>query len=209
MRKTYYNNTAFLDLLFNFLLATTILLVIAVSFIIKQSKADIKTKAEFVVTIDWTGEHDNDVDIWIEDPAENLLWYKQKEVGVMHLDRDDLGHTGDTHQTLDGEVSIIKINHEIATIRGCIEGEWVINLHLYRQGTKEPTTTKISLIKLNPRATVIFSKEFEMATYWEQITVARIFMTNSGKILRVEDGPFKDLIIDQAAQATTYMNQDF
>ena len=209
MLKKASNNTSLLDLLFNFLLATMILLVIAVCFIIvEQNKADIKTKAEFVITIDWDGEQNNDVDIWILDPQENLLWYREKEIGVMHLDRDDLGHLND-YQVINGESVPIKVNQEIVTIRGVVEGEWVINLHLYRQSNKNPTNTTISLIKLNPKATIIFSKKLELKTYWKQITVARIFMTNSGEILKIEDGPFRDLIQDRVAASHTSTNVVF
>ena len=191
MRKNYHSNTAFLDLLFNFLLATMILLTIAVVFIVtEQNKADIKTKAEFVITISWNEEYDNDVDVWVEDPLGRLLWYRQKEAGLMHLDRDDMGHRNDI--TEDGKV--IRINQEIVTIRGCVEGEWVVNLHLYKKHTREPTDVEVSFIKLNPKATLIFGKRFTLIDYWEQITVARLYMTRTGRILQVDDGPYKDLI---------------
>ena len=203
MKRTYYNNTSFLDILFNFLLATVILLVIAVSFIItEQNKADIKVNAEFVITLEWDHDQDNDIDVWIEDPDGSLLWYRDQKVGVMHGDRDDKGWSDDIY--INGE--IIKINQEIITFRGIIEGEWIINIHFYRIGIrprdKEGSTIKISLIKLNPKATIIFKKEYRMETYWEQITVARFHMTSAGTILELTDGPFKDLIEDRANPST-------
>ena len=205
MRKTYYNNTSFLDILFNFLLISIILLAIAVSFIIvERNKADIETKAEFVLILKWTGEHDNDIDIWINDPADRTLWFREKEVGMMHLDRDDRGHIDDRYTASGGKEKIIFINQEIATIRGILAGEWTVNIHLYRQNINEPTDTNIKLIKLNPRATVIFDKDYKMSTYWEEITVARFTMTQAGEILDIDD-TYKDLIRDQVrASATVY-----
>lgn len=198
MKKIYYNNTSFLDVLFNFLLATIVLLVIAVlHIVVEQNKADIKVNAEFVITLEWDHDQDNDVDIWIEDPNRLVLWYRDQEVGVMHGDRDDKGWQDDMY--INGE--IIKINQEIITFRGIVEGEWIINIHLYRVGKsvrdKEGSTVKISLIKLNPKASIIFKKEYRMETYWEQITVARFHMTGAGIVLNLTDEPFKDLIEDR------------
>jgi len=191
MRRTYSNNISFLDLLFNFLLATTVLLVIAVCFIIvEKNEADIKTKAEFVITVTWNEDYNNDVDIWVQDPMGNLLWFRQKEISLMHLDRDDVGDRDDV--TIDGE--IIKINQEIVTIRGNTEGEWIINIHLYKQIIKDPTNVKVTLIKLNPKATVIFHKELQLLEFWQQMTVARMMMSAKGEILQIDNGPFKDLI---------------
>ena len=191
MRRTYSNNISFLDLLFNFLLATTVLLVIAVCFIItEKNEADIKTKAEFVITMTWNEDYNNDVDIWVQDPLENLLWFRKKEVGLMHLDRDDVGNRDDI--TISGEV--IKINQEIVTIRGNTEGEWIINVHLYKQRIKQPTNVKVTLIKLNPKAILIFCKELQLIEFWQQVTLARLIMSESGEILQIDNGPFKDLI---------------
>jgi hypothetical protein len=210
MRRTYYNNTSFLDLLFNFLLATVILLVIAVSFIItEQNKADIEMNAEFVITLEWDGEQNNDVDIWIEDPYEKVLWYRNRETGVMHNDRDDKGHIDDVYK--DGR--IIRINQEIVTFRGILEGDWTINVHLYRVGNKDldklPTDVTVTMIKLNPRASIVFKKEYEMVDHWDQITVARFYMTESGEILDLTDGPFKDLIQDKVFTPYTTQHQGY
>ena len=209
MRRTYYNNTSFLDVLFNFLLATVILLVIAVlHIVVEQNKADIETNAEFVITVVWDNDQNNDVDIWIEDPNELLMWYRDQEVGVIHNDRDDKGLRDDIY--IDGK--FIQVNQEIVTFRGIVEGEWIVNMHLYRVGDtdrdKEGSKVVVTMIKLNPKATIVFKKEYYMKEYWEQITVARFNMTNSGTIFNLTDKPFKDLIEDRVFQTTTTSEED-
>ena len=94
--------------------------------------------------------------------------------------------------TISGEV--IKINQEIVTIRGNTEGEWIINVHLYKQTIKQPTNVKVTLIKLNPKAILIFCKELQLIEFWQQVTLARLIMSESGEILQIDNGPFKDLI---------------
>ena len=69
-RRIYYNNTSFLDLLFNTLVGFVLLFIISFLLINPSlKKADIKTKAEFVITVTWSDNSHDDVDTWLQDPA--------------------------------------------------------------------------------------------------------------------------------------------
>src|ERR1700686_4169966 len=54
-----------------------------------QGKID--TKAEFIVTMTWPGNHPDDIDLYVEDPLGNIVWYHEREAGFLTLDRDDRG----------------------------------------------------------------------------------------------------------------------
>ena len=68
----------------------------AISFILINPISTVQLNADFIITITWPDEHPDDVDTYVEDPAGNVLWYHAKEVGLMHLDRDDRGNYKDT-----------------------------------------------------------------------------------------------------------------
>ena len=55
----------------------------------KSGKID--TKAEFLITMTWPDSHPDDIDLYAEDPAGNIVWYHVREAGFMVLDRDDRG----------------------------------------------------------------------------------------------------------------------
>ena len=197
MRRAYHNNISFLDLLFNLLLMTIILLVVAVlHIVIENNKADIKTQAEFIITTTWDKQIDYDVDTWVQDPEGNILWYNQKEIGVMHLDRDDLGHLGNDWYFDEFGTAVYNPNQEIVTFRGIMAGEWIINLHLYRKGYNydSPISVSVTFIKLHPKAKTVFSKKIQISEYWQEETVARVNITACGDVLSVEDGPKKKLV---------------
>jgi len=194
MRRTYYNSLSFTDLLFQCLLVLAIcLIILSMLSAIQKNKADIETKAEFVAIVTWTPDYNNDVDIWIEDPAENILWYHQREIGVMHLDRDDRGSVDDIYETRNNEIIAIEINQEIATIRGIIPGEWIINIHMYRMSIPEPTDVTVKIIKLHPTANTVLEKKYVMTRYWEEITVCRMMINSDGKVFDIDDTP-KNLV---------------
>jgi|TARA_R100000808_G_scaffold3827_2_gene13125 hypothetical protein len=185
MKRNYHTNLAFLDVLFNTLLCFAALF--ALSFIlINPSKAEknVEMKAEFVIVVTWPKDLDNDVDVYLEDPAGNLVSFSRREDGLMHLDRDDLGRRNDFIQTPAGPVEYPE-NREIITIRGTIPGEYVLNVHMYNKHSPEPVTPVTVLVdKINPYSTVLV-KTVELKEKGDEKTVCRFVVDKEGKITDV------------------------
>lgn len=189
-RRIYYNNTSFLDLLFNTLVGFVFLFIIAFLLINPSiKKADIKTKAEFVITVTWSDNSQDDVDTWLQDPAGNVLHFRQRDVGLAHLDRDDLGKINDTITLDDGRRVEYPHNQELTTIRGFLTGEWVLNVHMYNKRDANPILVEVRIDKLNPKVETVFYKKIVMKSRWEEITVTRFVMTNQGDIINWDDLP--------------------
>jgi hypothetical protein len=189
-RRIYYNNTSFLDLLFNTLVGFVFLFIIAFLLINPSlKKADIKTKAEFVITVTWSDHSQDDVDTWLQDPAGNVLHFRQRDVGLAHLDRDDLGKINDTITLEDGRRVEYPHNQELTTIRGFLTGEWVLNLHMYNKRDANPILVEVRIDRLNPKVETVFYKKIMMKSRWEEITVTRFVMTNQGDIIDWDDLP--------------------
>jgi len=204
--RNYHSSTSFLDLLFNTVLVYVFLFFMAFLLITpEQKQSDIKTKAEFIVTLTWDDESVDDVDLWMEDPLGDTLYFRSTDVNFMHLDRDDLGFANDSITMPDGRVVSVSRNQEIASIRGFIPGEWILNIHMYnkrdftdakhnKNGIK-PTNVKIKLEKINPSVKTIVYKTYVMRKHWEEITVVRFTMSANGDIISVSDLP-KKLLFD-------------
>lgn len=194
LRNRYHNNTSFLDLLFNTLLAFVFLFIMAFLLIVPEKKdASIETKAEYVITLTWDDESEDDVDVWLEDPTSAVMSFQKREVNLTHLDRDDLGKKKDVIILQDGTEVEYKHNQEIVTIRGFIPGEWILNIHMYNKRDKKPTNVEVRIDKLNPSVKTIIYKKFIMNENWEEITVTRFTMTARGEILSMND-LFKELV---------------
>lgn len=192
LRRSYHNSVSFLDLLFNGWLIYVFLFIVSFLLIVpERNKAEINTKAEFVIILTWDDTSVDDIDLWIEDPNKRVVYYKRKENGLVHLDRDDMGIHNDKVVLNTGESIVVEKNQEIATIRGFIPGEWVINIHVYRKTDLSKTNAMVRILKLNPAAKCIVEKGYILEKHWQEITVARIMMTSSGKILSISDLPKK------------------
>ena len=182
--KSYNSNTSFLDILFNTLVGFVLLFIIAFLLISPvKKKKEIEQKAEYVITVTWPGDLSDDVDSWLEDPTGKVMYFRKREVGLMHLDRDDLGTLNDSQYVPGIGFVNYPFNREITTIRGIMPGEYVFNVHLYRKTSGDgsiPVT--VILEKLNPHVKLLYSKTVELGAFWQEETIIRFVLDVDGEV---------------------------
>ena len=190
MKRNYSNPIGFLDILFLTLVGFVFITAVSLLLIKPEQKSEgIKPKAEYVITVTWDDANSNDVDTWMRDPAGNVCYFRDKEIGLMHLDRDDLGEQNDKIYMPDGTVVEFKSNQEMMTIRGIIPGEYILNVHLFAVRDPSPTKVRIRIEKLNPVHLIVFQKEVILTAKWHEITVTRFTMNADGWIINFDDLP--------------------
>ena len=183
MKRNYHTNLAFLDLLFNTLLCFAALFSLAF-ILINPSKKNktVDAKAEFIITVIWPSEMDDDVDTYVEDPEGNLIAFNRREQGLMHLDRDDTGLSFDTISTSFGIVEY-KENREMVTIRGYVPGEYVVNVHMYTKREDKETPVTIILEKINPYK-VVTGRNVVLKLRGDEKTAFRFTVDDEGKVIQ-------------------------
>jgi hypothetical protein len=203
MRRSSPIGVGFTDLLFNALLGFVVMFVLAYLLINPIAKTGaIDAKAEFLITLSWPDGRPEDVDLYVEDPAGNLVWFRTREAGLMHLDRDDLGRSNDVIRVAGRDI-VNPINQEIVSIRGIQPGEYVVNLHLYRaQSDQQPVPATVKVEKLNPRVEVVFYGEIVLVRPREERTAVRFRVASDGKVGDVNQLA-KDLVPMRHATAVT------
>jgi hypothetical protein len=176
----------FTDLLFNALLGFVVMFVLAFLMINPIAKTGaVDAKAEFLVTLSWPDGRSEDIDLYVEDPAGNLVWFRAREAGLMHLDRDDLGRSNDVIRVAGREI-VHPLNQEIVAIRGLQSGEYVVNLHLYRAAPDAlPVPAVVKVEKLNPKVEVVFYGEIVLARPSEERTAVRFSLRADGGVADV------------------------
>ncbi len=176
-----------LDVLWNMLIFFIFMWVIQVVKPEEKQKKQVEIKAEFIIAVEWPVGNNDDVDVYLEDPVGNLIFYQKKDAGLMHMDRDDLGSVNDRIKTDQGWVEYHE-NKELITIRGIIPGEYILNVHMFSKRDKNPIIVTITMTKLNPHS-IVFLKTVELVTHGDEKTVARFTMDGKGKVVSLsEDG---------------------
>jgi hypothetical protein len=179
----------FTDMLFNVLLGFAFMVFIAFSLINPTNKTGaVDVKAEFIITMNWPDNDPNDMDIYVEDPAGNIVWYHSKEAGLMHLDRDDRGNYRDTI-TVNGHTIQNPLNQETVTVRGIVPGEYVVNGNEFLASTPDKVPVSIKVEKLNPVATVVYYGTHEFDHKGQEETFVRFTLDENGQVTDVNTRP--------------------
>ena len=175
----------FSDLLFNTLLAFVMLFAIALLAMNPKAKTGvIDAKAEFIITVTWPDRDPNDIDTWVQDPAGNLVWFRSREAGMMHLDRDDRGLANDT-LVINGQQVVNPLNQEVVTVRGFAPGEYTVNVFYYESKNGQPVDVTVSVVKVNPRAEVVFYGVQRLNRKGDERTAVRFTLDRDGRVTGV------------------------
>ncbi len=192
----------FYDMLFNMLIAFVFCFIVALIAMNPKARksGDVAAKAEFILNLNWPDDDPNDIDLWVQSPAGEVVWFRARESGLMHLDRDDRGASNDTVE-INGRTIVNPLNQEVVTLRGIVSGEYIVNAHYYdsskaadakassdpRAGRSVPVS--LSLIKVNPRAEVTYYGQQVIKRPGDEVTLLRFTIRNDGSVVGMSTLP--------------------
>ena len=172
----------FTDLLFNALLGFAFMFAIAFMLInSSEETGNIRSNAEILISVQWPDDHPDDVDAIVEDPQGSLVWYHNRDSGLMQVDRDDRGNLAD-NLNINGEVVSNPINQETITVRGLQSGEYIINLLHYKSNFKEPLPVTVKVEKLNPSVELVYYGEHFLNGVGDEMTALRFYVDSQKNI---------------------------
>jgi hypothetical protein len=178
----------FSALLFNSLKAITFMFFIAFAMINKPAdQGNVVVKADMLITVTWPDNNPDDVDTYVQDPAGNIVWYNQKEAGLMNLERDDRGNFKDTI-LVNGKEIQNPLNQEIVTLRGLEDGEYVVNVVHYIANGAAPLPVQVKVDKLNPTVKVIYYNTLQLKGTGDEQTAVR-FTLKGQDVINVNTTP--------------------
>lgn len=198
MRHSYFSRAdggdAFTDLLFNALLGFAFMFVTAFSLISDpDARGKVDPNAEVLITVRWPDDHPDDVDTIVEDPRGQLVWYHNKDSGLMHLDRDDRGTFQDTI-VIDGARVANPINQETISLRALAAGEYVVNILHYKANFDAPLPVTVKIEKLNPTVVLAYYGTHELTGLGQELTAIRFTINSEGEVTELSNRP-KALVI--------------
>ena len=190
MRRSYHSNLAFIDILFNTLLCFVVFFTLA---LIHMKKDDVTSEtkgiefdAYVMIVATWPGEYGDDIDLYIKDPQGGLVFFRQKNNKIMHLDRDDMGTIGEFANEEDRFYN----NREVVTIRQSVPGEFIINAHVYRKSSYGPVPVTFKVMKIRPFKTV-YDRTIVLDYTGQEKTACRFTVKENGAIENINQLPIK------------------
>ena len=149
-----------------------------------EQSGKVDSKAEFMITVSWPDNHPDDIDVLVEDPRGQVLWFDNKDTEVMHLDRDDRGSFHD-QLVIDGQKISNPINQETVSLRAWIPGEYVVNILHYKANYKAAVPVTVKIEKLNPEVVLVYYGVHELNQVGQELTAARFVLDSSGQSIKV------------------------
>jgi hypothetical protein len=204
MRHSIYSEReeqdAFTDLLFNALLGFAFMFVAAFALIRDpDNSGKIDAKAEVLITVRWPDRHPDDVDTLVEGPGGELVWYHNRDSGLMHLDRDDRGLFADRIE-LDGREVSNPINQETVSVRALQPGEYVVNVLHYQSNYSAPLPVTVKVEKLNPTVSLVFYGTRELTGVGDEQTAVRFTIDSEGQVAGTTE--LQKKLLTRAVQAS-------
>jgi len=177
-------------MLFNMLIAFVLCFVIALMAFHPQARkvGEVPAKAEFMITVAWPDHNPNDIDTLVLEPGGKLLWFRQRDAGLLHLDRDDRGAKNNS-VLVDGRQLTSGARQEIVTLRGLVPGEYVVNAHYYESLDQQPVDVTVTVVKINPQAEVVFTGTQRILAKGEERTLVRFSINEAGLVTQVGTQP--------------------
>lgn len=210
----YDNGVAFLDMLFNYLLAFAMLFLLAYLMMRPPTKTDatVKPRAEILLAMNWPDGALDDIDMWVMLPDGRKVYFRNRDVDYITLERDDLGAINDFYTDGAGERKLTLINREVMTIRAIVPGRYVVSAHVYAahsqitdatDGGKTwpanpplPYPVTLEVIKLNPRFTEVAKSTVQLTERGQEAVFVAFDVDAEGNVTQFELNPSQYQIVD-------------
>lgn len=177
----------FTDMLLNVLMGFTIMVFISFSLIRPDAlTGNVNVQADYLITMTWPDNSPDDLDLYVEDPAGNIVWYRSLEAGFLSLERDDRGLFHDT-LVVNGQRIENPLNQEIVTMRGIIPGEYIVNVNHYVANGVEPVPVNITVQRVNPKLEVVYYGTVTVDHRGDEKTAVRFTLDAEGNYSNLND----------------------
>jgi hypothetical protein len=196
------SNLVLVDLLFNALMGFTFLFLVVLMLINPPTNAEnIEPKSEYFIILEWDAHSADDVDLWVKSPNGNLVSFRHPQVGLLSLDRDDLGSSSDVAQNpYTGKRTYIQINREVVSIRGTVPGTYEINAHYYGKHSSSQSELHgtVALVKVNPYS-VLKIVPIKFIREGNVYPVMRFVINTNGNVKNI-DNSASNIVLNEVAK---------
>ena len=174
------SDTVFRDVIFLALAGFIAIVILLLPHLNPPAKAEDEAPSpgNVIVEIRWPDDFNTDVDLWVEAPGDVPVGYSNKGGLVFNLLRDDLG----LHADFSG------LNYEVSYSRGVPEGDYTVNLHLYRDlsGRLPVPVTVVVSVKKSPdqAAKQVLATQMVLKNEGEELTAFRFQLDKLGRVVR-------------------------
>ena len=189
MTRKFFSFRPFIDVLF-----CCLLMLVAILFLLKTEEEQVEMRPPntlYEVVLTWAGESNDDLDLYVRAASGHIVSFNNREGGdgsLVSLNHDALGRSRNNSLGQNPEGKIVGFNEEIVAFRGAVEGENVVNVHVYSKKDEGPIEATIILIKIKPFKQIVVKKKVFTST-GEEKTAFRFLTDENGEVVEINELP--------------------
>ena len=142
----------------------------------KKESEQTKVPGNVIVEMHWPSNQAVDVDLWVKAPGEFPVGFWNQGGEIFNLLRDDLGIVGDATDE----------NYEITYSRGILQGEYIVNVHMYGPlppGVTVPVNVVVSVRKKYDDTNQLLKTDIKLTRRNQEETAFRFKLTGDGDLV--------------------------
>jgi hypothetical protein len=169
------------------------LVVVFVAVALTSKQPQVKTYGSYAVVITWP-KGDDDVDLFVRNPAGAISYFGRPQVDQMQLEHDDLGtaKTGYAHANENQERTVLRI---------ATPGQWIANVLLYSRGSggSAPIPVAVTLWDIRSEDRVVYRVTRRLMHRRDERTAFRFTIGRAGN-----DSGISQLPLSLVSSTTAY-----
>lgn len=134
----------------------------------------VEQEGKYLLIVQWPDSSDADIDTYVQVPDGEILYFSNRNAGLAHLNRDDLGALNDKG---------VLVNEERVVFRGTQTGEYIVNLH-YWSGIPATRVT-VEFYKLKGPDALVRREVVTLERQGVEKHLFRVRLNSAGDVTRV------------------------
>lgn len=183
----------FMTLMFQSMIVLLFCLLAVSQIAAKKSDGDTHPPAEYQFTLTWANDRNVDLDLWVRDPDNDVIFYGSREAKNISLDRDSRGQITNRTYLKDG-TAVDSPNREVISVRAIIPGDYLIAVSYYdgsdaatghAYGKDDPAAAidaEVIVEKVNPKLATKAGAKVHLTQIKEAVNALAIHIAADGDV---------------------------
>ena len=147
----------------------------------QEAKGNMIDPSQYLIEMTWADDSVNDVDLWVENANGEIVFFRDREIGGMTLDTDNMGINNRIKNEL-GEFKSAPGRREVISIRGIVPGTYTVNVMMYSNRNHEMERPRVTVRKLNPYREIA-DRKVEIMDDGTEVTVVQFTVDEKGNFV--------------------------
>lgn len=149
----------------------------------KVKVISIPTQGVYAVVQNCPTKSQNDVDLYVQDPAGKIAYFNNTTAGLMHLEQDIIPG----FNTVENGTTLKQGDDERTILRGTIPGQYIVNIHMY-DGSQSPLpeTCQVTLYSMRNGINVLAQTNVTLQRNGSAGTAFEFTVNGKGQVTSIQ-----------------------